>query len=514
MNNYFSVPLEDTNEHSNKIMFYKKVSSVFIKVLCAAAMICSTAYLVMLGWYSYLAADDFSFIGHVDNDGILGFVQYAYAHIQSRFSSFYMMGWIFKIWGHASNLIGYAITLLLLGYATIYYALRQFTGIKDRLFLFAAAVLILNISVMAYIEIGTFFWVCCAIYTVSVYATILLFVTIFFSRSKLWLRWVIVCLLSVFLSGGAENYTPVLIALMGSFMLYQMITTQTWKFWRTTEQQMMLVSMLILIVGFLIVAAGPARKVRVASGWTTDFAENFALVPYLMRFAKASVVLFLRLLSRSLYYVLFIPLGWLIGIKMRNNGYVMRIKTGKAIMLSLLAALFAIEISVAAAVYGTGWYAPDRANSFMSFILMALVVYWSVLLGLRTGTQRHVYAYVALANLIIASMSCCFIKKEQPLVANVHAQVDNCYAQIEEHKKSGSLEPLVLEPIVYPYLPNSYAIMRTAINRLMGKHEAYRSLSSKYFPYKYLSFSRDPNDFRNRGICAWANVDFEVIGWE
>ena len=175
----------------------QSILSIFAKIAFVLAIICSTAYLLMLGYNNNLLLDDYGFVAEVDRGGAYGLMKSAYFGLQSRFSAFYILGWILKIWGHASNLIGYTILLLVLGYGTLYYALRNITQLTNKWLLFGSAILITNVSIMAYFEMSTFYWVCCAVYTLSTYAAIALFTAIFFSNGKLWARWLIVVFCSL-----------------------------------------------------------------------------------------------------------------------------------------------------------------------------------------------------------------------------------------------------------------------------------------------------------------------------
>ena len=493
----------------------QKILSVFLKLSFIIALVCSTAYLLMLGWYNYLVADDFWLVNYVNDNGVWGMTRDSYLTWHCRFSCLYVYGWIMKAWGHASNLIGYTILLLILGYATLYYAVRRLTGLRDRWLVLGCAMLMTNVTIMAYLNLSAFYWISCSQYTLSAYAAIVLMVTILKSNGRLWLRWLMVIVCSMYLGGGAENFTPILITLGGVWLLYQMVTSRSCVFWRTTEQRMILVSMLILAVGFVAVTFGPGNRGRIETCEGAEgFMGRFALLPYIGKFVKASAVFYMRLLARAGYYILLFPLGWLLGVRIKKSGYAGEIKAGKAFLVSLIVSLFAIEVSIAASVYGIGWFAAERSYCFVSYIMAALAVYWGVLSGLRVSNEKVVSICVVSANIIIAGMSCSYIRSEQPLVADVYGQIENCYTQILEHQQAGKTEPLVVTPITYPYMPDSYAIMRNLIRRAMGKSGTYASNSARYFPYKRLVLSRDPKDFKNDGVRHWQHVDFDIIGWE
>ncbi len=487
----------------------QKIFSICIKVAFVAAVVCSTAYLLMLGWFNNFLLDDYSFITFTDQDGAYGLMHDAYWNWQSRFSAFYVLGWILQIWGHASNLIGYTILLLVLGYGTIYYALRTFTCIPNRWLLVGSSIIITNVAVMAYLELSTFYWVCCALYTLSTYAAILLFTAIFFSKGKLWLRWILVILSSLYLCGGAENFTPLIIASLGIMLIYQMIQSRSWIFWRTHEQQMMIVSVVILAVGFLIVLAGPGTQTRAVTENSAGFMGQFALMPFFKKIISASVIFAMRLASRGLYYILLFPIGMLIGNHMTES----QDKILKKVLISFVAMYAIIELSIVASVYGMGWFASLRAYSFVSFMVAAWVMYWGVLVGRKYRNQLASWLCV-LSFLLIISISTCFIRIEYPLVKDYHAQIERTNNLIQEQVRLGRTEPLYVEPVTCTEMPNTYAILRSAMNKCLGKSSSAISAPATYFPYERYGLTIDPNHWKNRDIQWRFGAEFNIIGWE
>lgn len=492
----------------------KNIGSIILKVAFVVAIICSTAYLLMLGWYNTLLLDDYGFVADVDEGGAYGLMRNAYLYWQCRFSAFYVLGWMLKVWGHASNLIGYTILLLMLGYGSIYYVLRHITQITNKWLLVGSATLITNISVMAYLEMSTFYWVCCAVYTLSTYAAIVLLTAIFFSNGKLWGRWIAVIITSLYLCGGAENFTPLVIAALGVILLTQMIRSRSWIFWRTPKQQMIIASLVILCAGFMAVVLGPGTISRATHNGSADsFMSHLVIVPYVTQLIKASVVFWTRLLSRGLYYVLFFPIGMLIGAVMKQVGYEPLRKLHTSVLLSVLVVFLLIELSLAASVFGTGWYASLRAYSFVSFIMAAFVVYCGAVCALCCNSQHTAVVCGVVTCILIAGMSISFFKQEQPLVADVRSQIESRHAQILEHKQSGRNEPIEIKEVQYPHIPNTYAIMRSMINSALGHPNSEIAQPNEYFPYERYSLSWKTADFRNRGVQVYLRVDFDIVGW-
>lgn len=483
-----------------------KIVSIIAKIAFVAAAIFSTAYLLMLGWYNNLLLDDYGFVVEVDKGGAYGLMHAAYYGWQCRFSAFYLLGWILKIWGHASNLIGYTILLLVLGYGALYYALRNIARLTNKWLVLGSAVLITNVAIMAYFEMSTFYWVCCALYTLSSFAAVVLFTTIFFSKGKLCARWLAIILCSFYISGGAENFTPIVIATLGLVLLYQMISNRTWRFWTTPQQQMIVASLMILCVGFLAVLFGPGTHSRETD--MNGFAGNFAIIPYFVKLASALAVFTMRLLSRSLYYILLLPIGFIIG---KNMKYSTQYSNWKLVLLSFGVVLGVIVLSVAASVYGMGWYSPLRSYSFVSFVLAGWFIYIGAIVGSRFSLLT-IDILVSLSSCLIVAYSLYYYRQEKPLVKNYHEQIVKLNATIQEQVRIGRTEPLVTPPVIHPTIPNTYAILRTSLNQIVGKKTVSIADPANYFPYEQFLLSSDPNDWKNVDMQRYYNASFDIIG--
>ena len=219
----------------------------------------------------------------------------------------------------------------------------------------------------------------------------------------------------------------------------------------------------------------------------------------------------LRLLSRGLYYVLLIPVGVWIGHQMRG---ILRVDGICIRMVSAIAvAMGRILLSIAAPVFGMGWYAPPRAYCFVSFVLVALVIYCAALVGMKVASERKVQACNIVAFVVIAAMSITFMRVEQPMAADYHAQVAACNAQIQKQAELNRTAPLYVETVTHPTIPNSYALMRKGISRLMGKKIMSIAEPSTYFPYEQYSLSVDSGNWKNMDMMRYHKAQFNIIGW-
>ena len=179
----------------------------------------STAYLLLLGCNNALSLDDYGYVSLVEDNGIWGMMGMAYQGWQCRFSTFLVNGLILLLFGRAKNLVGVTILMLLLGWGT---TCLLFSGINRKhnlgipmTIVGHVSIITVNVGVVSFLEPATFFWLCALNYTISIWMTLLLIYALFFCNGNNVIRWVLVVVSSLYISGTAENYTPLVILVLG-----------------------------------------------------------------------------------------------------------------------------------------------------------------------------------------------------------------------------------------------------------------------------------------------------------
>lgn len=251
------------------------------------------------------------------------------------------------------------------------------------------------------------------------------------------------------------------------------------------------------------------------SGESSGFMQHFALVPFVVTSIKATVILMLRLISRSLWYLSVFPVFIWLGNYLTKQSVPLVEFRFKHFLLSFLALGIFIFISVVGCVYGMGWYAPPRANSYLTFVLMACVAYWGVGIGGVIGKKTDVVWVRPLAccsSIILAVVMILFFVRDQPEVKNYHTQIMKRDAQIVKEASLGRTSPLVVEPLKIHLRKNSYLLLRNGIYRCMGR--SFVKENETWYPYMPSVLSENPYDFKNEGLQHYYHAGFVIIGWE
>lgn len=485
---------------------------LIVKVCLLIAALVSSAYLLMLGWYNTLSLDDYGFVAEIEEQGPWEFTKNMYLNWQGRFSAFFVSSYLMPLFGRMSNMLPYTVFQMAVGTCVTFLLLKWINKSNDLSLLWIVALLVNNVAVQAVLESSTYYWLCCEGYFLVPYATMLLVGLLFFSENQSWIRWLGVVLCSLYISGSAENYTPLVIMVLGFYFLWVFFVKKQYRFWENERTLMLFVSLAIMGVGFLFMLFAPGNKVRMngGNGEPSGFMQHFALIPFVVTSIKATAILAIRLLSRSLWYLSVFPVFIWLGYDLTKQGKPLPEFGLKHFLLSFLALGIFIFISVAGSVYGMGWYAPPRANSYLTFVLMACVAYWGVGIGGVLGKKTDVVWVRPLAccsSIILAVVMVLFFVRDQPEVKNYHAQIMQRENLIKKEVAIGRNEPLYIEPIYVQRRENTYFLLRNGIYKCFGK----TFNKSNEFWYPYMVSDYEPIDILNPGLSRYYDARFDII---
>lgn len=476
-----------------------------IHICLALAAIATLAYLLMLGYFALPTADDWGWARQVSDLNPFGFVKAFYFGWQGRFSALLIDGALCKYLGWNEHLLGFAIVELLLGYGAVYLLLRDMLSLRNNSMLAIVSIVVTNLGVMAFPEIGTFYWLCTTNYVHEIWFTLYLVWFMFFCQYT-WLSWGGTILCALYLGGCAENYSPVLALVLGCYWVWRMMSRHDWRFWEHQEDVRLIVATMLIGVGFLAMLFAPGNDVRMASEGSYSMMNHFNLSLFIIKTCKASVVLLLRLASRGWYFICALPLFVLLGAMVNRD---LPKLTWKRSIVSLLIAMGPIVISVAASVYGVGWYATMRANCFIVFIMMAWVAYVGVLIGNQLKeSEMKISVVTMIASIAIIATSITYISIEYPIVRRYNQEVLATHHRLQHYVSDGRKETVYVKPVQLPCRQTSYGYLRNMLQVVFHKSKRYHEC---YFPYEPFRLEADSHDWRNLFYQSWLGAEFEII---
>ncbi|MBQ9752772.1 MAG: hypothetical protein IJV81_08120 [Paludibacteraceae bacterium] len=470
-------------------------------ILLIIAAIATFVYLMVLGVFATPSADDFGFTAMVRDKGICNLVKTMYMTWQCRYVSFFVNGIVFKFFGYAESLWLHTLLHLLMGYISVYLLINRITTFQNRLLPIIISILLVNIGLMSLLEISTLYWLCTAGYIRLVWVTILLTYFILYERKEIvQTLGTIIC--SIYIGGSSEVYTPLVILTLLVSLIVRVYVKKTYQSFNNRLDIHILISIVILSVGFLLVFFGPGNDVRIAAVGERGFVGNFEMIPFFRNLFKATIVFLIRLLSKSWYYLLTIGIAAMIG----RRFCIYRIGQ-RYILCATFFVLFIILLSVAMGVYATGWYAPLRAYSYLSFVLLA----YFVLIGIAIGQRcLRVEIFSIVASIAITITSIIYLFVEYPVIKKYHSEVINVKQELFTLAKNEYKGVYEVKKNETEQWRDSYSILRNQIERLFNKPPKYNGI---YFPYEPFMVTIDANHWRNKGLVYWCGGNFTLVGW-
>lgn len=494
----------------------KEKVSLIIKILLGLAVLFTTAYLLMLGWYNTLSLDDYGFAVDMRSHTPFSWMKQMYLTWQGRFSGFFVSGLIFDLFGNGFYLWIWTILHLLLGYVVVWLYMKNVVKIKDMCISIGISILLTNITICSVFEISTFYWLCCAGYFLVIYATLLLIYILFYARRREWVRYIVAILCALYVSGSAENYTPLVLLVLGLVWLYSIIKdTKSSSFGVAFQRHLLLfIVCAILGIGFLVMVLAPGNEVRLnKGGQTAGFMHQFAFVPFVKKVVIANFVFGLRLLSRGLYVLGVFPIAMWLGRWMQEHNVVIDAESiWKRVIFATVSLAIFIFIAVTACVYGIGYYPPLRAMGFVLFVVMAWVLYCGILVGYRYSEQLNkcINCCLLICLCLWIGYGCYYTIKEQPAAKHYYEYIQDRDTQIQQLAATGNTSSVNIPQLTLPYWPNSYSYVRNFVNRCVGSKQVVRE---NYFPYMTSDLCDNPNDFKNNGLKLYYNADFDLYGY-
>ena len=484
-------------------MFMRK-NNIITQYMFVIAALVTTFYLFFLGLLASPSADDFGFSSIVKENGIIDLVKTMYMTWQPRYCCFLINGIIFKLFGYADSLWLYAISQLFMGYIAIYLFMNKMMGNTNRLLCVSLSVLLTNIGLMSLLELGTLYWLCTANYIHEIWFTFYLIYFLFVHEGNTTLKYISVILCSIYLGGCAENYTPLLIIELCLILLAKIFINKSFKILTDKINIPVVLSLIILIFGFLAVFFGPGNEVRLNATGNRGYLDDFKMIEFVKDTFSACAVFFVRLLSKAWYYMCACGISMIIGFKYSKKTIsTIDILYATGILMAI------IVLSVAIGVYGTGWYVAPRAYSYMAFVLLVYSCYIGVFLGQYYSKKMTILPIIS--NIAIVITTVIYLYVETPVLLKYHNEVKGIKQELlclSENNFTGVYE---VKEIDKPNWQNSYTILRNGIELILNRPPKYNEL---YFPYEPFVLNRNPNNWRNIGILNWCKGEFELVGWD
>jgi len=470
-------------------------------------------YLIGLGIFNSFIADDYEFASLIHKNGIIQFVVNKYNTWQGTFGSFLILGTKYRLESFFSSLVPLTIVQLIIGITSLFLILKLLLPKIETLLILLISSFLVNLSILGLFKIGTFYWICASTYVDAVFITLLLIWIIFNPKIKKYLALISILLVTFFLGGDSEVYTPMVIMCLGIFFLIRLIKYGIYNLTSNFIDQRLFMSLIFLTAFFLFILFAPGSSIRLDSNGISGIHPTG--LDLVIRTSKKMIVFMFQLTAKMGYYLIAFPLMFYVGrIAHENN---IGLFTNKKInfshfFLSLVFLLSFFWISILPGVYALNGLAPERTFSFVSFVMVAFIGFWGIFLGNRFPFNNLSHYLLILTCLVTIIISINFSLQDFPKCKLYQREIQEIHAELISLQEKGYKGVADVKSIKLECKHEFWVVLW---NNIMGSISPTKKITSNsigfyHFPYEFYWLLDDPKDWRNQTIKKYLDLGFDI----
>lgn len=406
------------------------------------------AYYVILAIFSRPHYDDLHFLWKMREMSIYDYVMDMYYSRSGRFVAYAINGIVFKTINGLGAHWFFPIVFWAIGVGLSIYSFCKLTKIKYNFIVANIVILFYNIFVLTNIDFAVFNWLCAMSYYILVPAMLAL-TALILSNKKSIVEYIAIAVISVFLGGGQEAFTPIVLALLFSILLFELHKNHyNIKKTLSTPLAIKLLSsgaLMLAVLVFVVIAPGNYKRLGM-----DEFTTPNSIIEYLKGFVSA--------ITMFLYYIAFyIPYYFVLALfifKLTYNKYNIKLIVRKDFLfISIIIFSIYTLLSVFPSVYLWGGFGIQRNYTHLVFVAMLFIVYWLQFLffKLNNSYKKTINISTIIGAILLLAIMTINIIIDSKAAYRYASDVDNRIELALQHNKNGSTEDLVLKPLTAPY---------------------------------------------------------------
>lgn len=445
----------------NKVRQDQLITSLLIAVNVLFAV-----YFLILAWFSRFHYDDLHFLWKLKEMSISEYVSDMYVTRSGRFVAYALNGIVFK----TILLIGEHRFLPILfgaiGFFSVWIVIRSLLKSISRKFIFLSILFAFNLSILSNIDFPVFNWLCAMSYY-WLTPLLLLLLHLIVKQKLTVIEWIFFILISVFLGGGQEAFTPIV---MISVFSYALLILRNEAFSIKKSQvspqfQKSIIALIILFVCLIVVVIAPGNYARLAAD---EFSSPQNVMEFFIGMAKAVGMFSYYQFFYIPYYVILALIFCYIGFLSKKLGQLIRMSYRKLMMFSSLVFLIYLLLSVLPSVYLWNGFGIQRNYTHVVFMLVVFISFQAFIFGYfkiqPKQSVRLTYA-VTIGLVVMIGIMTSNIIQDGNSAYRYAASVDNRIENLEFLQKQGLKEVVEVAPIEVPYTTDP----KYLIFNLLGK---------------------------------------------
>lgn len=457
---------------NNKI---KDRTNIFLLVLNVLFFI----YYILLSFYTRLHYDDLHFMWMLKKMSVGEFVSVMYYNNSGRFAGYFLYGIIFKIILFFNEYRFFPILFWFIGVSICWYVAKSIFKNIAPFLLLNTVLLFYNLYVLTNIDFAVFNWLCAMGF--YLYAPFLILILYLLNKRQFNLfLWFVLILLAIFLGGGQEAFTPVVLVVLFLNGLYY-LKQYSYKFSNAIKDirvRKIVIAGFIMLFCFIIVIIAPGNYVRMK---LPEFVTPSNITGFISGFANA-IIMFLYFISFYLPYYVFLATVFLfIGLSIPKNSLKIISNYTQIVLISIFVYSVYLIFSVFPSVYLWSGFGIQRNYTHVVFFTMLFICFHSFIFGYFKANLIRLKLVVFFMNFGIVILICIMIVNlyNDTISARKYANsVDKRIELLERLNKEGVTGLVYVDPVSIPYTVDT-------------KYMFYKLIGSKNNPQSVLYYISD-----------------------
>jgi hypothetical protein len=356
------------------------------------------AYLIILGYFNRLAADDYCFMKALNDNGYWGAISFWYSHWQGRFGPHLIIDLIIILYNYFNSLFIYLLVLIGLYIYSVskilQYLLLEMEVSNNKFLLFNFGTLIFNMHVLSNFEFSTLYWLNASAMYFGGIAFALLGLSEIVSHSKKIHSYFLIVIGFAYSGSSAENFSVICLFLLFLLFIYRLLNYQI-KLSKKTLLDKEVIAFFTCLLAFLIMFFAPGNKIRRTFLPAPSFTNTI-----LISIKSLEFLLFDLMYKKSLIlFILSFPFIYL-GVLCRNKYSTKGLKLFKWLVLGSMLFISFLWITLLPNSYAVSWgLEPRRSLTHISFYIVCFLGFFYFLIGYKALFNRHV-------SLMLSILSC------------------------------------------------------------------------------------------------------------
>jgi len=487
--------------------------------LLSLANLTGLLYLLMLGWFSRIASDDYSYGVVLHRDGFFGGLKYWYLNLQGRFAAHAVIEAALGLfYDHHINMVFYHAIVILLGIYSFYILFKNATEQKqlpfDKLLMLNVSCFIFILVVYNNFQFNIFYWLTNSPMYFGGVILFLIGIAHILNRKNDIGTYLLIILCFLYTGSSSENFAAISILLLTGYLLLSYLPVRNDglnKFFQNKHVQKTCVALLFCTVSFIIMVVAPGNKVRLDI--SNALYKGYETVPLawskmpshvLTGYGEMLIMIVAKLPLLLLAAPVFMFTGSLLpAIKMNSP-----LKSVLIIVLLFVAGVFFFIIP---SIYAQACLGPARQYTYISFFICLLAFYAFLIIGnLQIIPQKAVFLTAAGALLLYSGIYLRDTCMQTPGMKKYAGSEDRRIEKLDSLNKAGTQGVIVVDSLyTQSYLSYSNVIRNTLRGKLDRKWPYRVPFESPRFePLFFNEISTDTAFYINSDMAKMLNLHF------